>query len=111
MPMPSAAPDSDATRILLADLWQRNLPLLRERLAALDAAAIAALAGQCSGDIRTQAIAEAHKLSGSLGMFGYMDGTDLAREIEALLDAPTPPPPARLTQLTQALRTTLSLTS
>lgn len=108
--MPSNAPDPDAIRILLAELWQSGLPLLRERLAVLDAAVAAAHSGHCTGDIRAQAIAEAHKLSGSLGMFGYPEGTNLAREIEALLDAPTPSPPARLDELTLALRATLSLT-
>ncbi len=107
---PSSALNPGAIRTLLDEVWQSGLPLLSERLAVLDAATAAAHSGNCTGDLRAQAIAEAHKLSGSLGMFGYPEGTNLAREIEALLDAPGLPPAARLTELTAALRETLSLT-
>jgi HPt (histidine-containing phosphotransfer) domain-containing protein len=105
--MPSAPPQSDGTGALLSRLWQRSLPLLRERLALLDAAASAAHAGTLTADLRAQAIDEAHKLTGSLGMFGYPDGTDIARKIEFLLEAPGDPPPERLTELATELRAIL----
>jgi HPt (histidine-containing phosphotransfer) domain-containing protein len=105
--MPSAPPQSDGTGALLSRLWQRSLPLLLERLAVLDAAANAAHAGTLAADLRAQATDEAHKLAGSLGMFGYPDGTDLARKIELLLEAPGSPPPDYLTELTTELRAIL----
>src|SRR5580692_4332634 len=105
--MNSASAQADATRALLHKLWQRSLPLLRERLALLDAAANAARSGTLSADLRAQAIDDAHKLTGSLGMFGYPDGTDVARKIELLLEAPDAPPPDRLDELTRELRAIL----
>ncbi len=83
----------------IAALWQRNQPLLLERLALLDRAA----AGPLTPALRGEAIAIAHKLSGSLGMFGFYDGTQIAREIEAQLESPAPDA-ATLTALTAQLR-------
>jgi hypothetical protein len=105
--MNSGSAQSDATLALLRRLWRRSLPLLMERVNVLDRAAVAAHAGTLTRDLREQASAEAHKLAGSLGMFGHADGTDVARKIELLLEAPGPPPPARLTQLVTELRAIL----
>jgi HPt (histidine-containing phosphotransfer) domain-containing protein len=99
--------NSDATRDLLIRLWERSLPVVRERLDILDAAGTAASDNSLTGDLRAHAIVEAHKLAGSLGMFGYSAGTELAREIEALLEAPGTPPAGRLVTLATRLRATL----
>lgn len=98
---------------LLAALWERNLPALRERLDTLDRAAAAAASGHLTEASRAEALSIAHKLSGSLGMFGHHRGTELARQIEAILSLPTPAPlasdaPARLSALVAGLRDTLS---
>jgi HPt (histidine-containing phosphotransfer) domain-containing protein len=98
---------SDATRALLSRLWQRGIPLLMERLAILEQAAAAAHTGTLTADLRDQALDITHKLSGSLGMFGYPDGTQLTRELELLLEAPTAPPPDRFTEITAELRAIL----
>ncbi len=76
---------------LLAALWERNLPTLRERLDTLDRAAAAAASGHLTEASRAEALGIAHKLSGSLGMFGHHRGTEIARQIEAIL-SPTPAP-------------------
>jgi HPt (histidine-containing phosphotransfer) domain-containing protein len=55
----------DKTSSLLAALWLRNLPLVE--------------------GLREEASHTAHKLAGSLGMYGYDEGTRIAREIEVLL--------------------------
>ncbi len=78
-----------ATRSLLATLWERNLPVLRERLDLLDAAAAAAATGSLTAEQRTEAGSTAHKLAGSLGMFGYPRGTDLARQLEQSFESGT----------------------
>ena len=77
---------AEATRSLLASLWEKNLPVQRERLLQLDVAAKAALEGTLSVEERKAAGSTAHKLAGSLGMFGYPKGTDLSRELEQMLD-------------------------
>ena len=82
--------NQEKTAALLASLWLRNRPLVEERLATLDRAASHAAAGELEEDLREEAADTAHKLAGSLGMYGYDEGTRIAREIEVLLgkDAP-----------------------
>jgi HPt (histidine-containing phosphotransfer) domain-containing protein len=79
------AGSDDKTSALLAALWLRNRPLIEERLVQLDRAAAAAVTGALSEDMCEEASHTAHKLAGSLGMYGYDEGTRIAREIEALL--------------------------
>ena len=104
-----AAAVAAATRTLLQSLWERNLPLLRERLGELDRAATAAGNGTLTAGTRSAAAATAHKLSGSLGMFGYPEGTEHARTVERALDAGEPVDAATLQQAVQALRAALPL--
>ncbi len=80
----------DKTASLLAALWMRNRPLVEERLALLDRAAAQAAAGTLSAELREEATHTAHKLAGSLGMYGYGEGTRIAREIEVLLGDAAP---------------------
>ena len=105
--MVTATANPDITRELLARLWERSLPVVRERLDVLDTAAAATSNNALTETLRTHAIAEAHKLAGSLGMFGYSEGTNLARQIEALLETEVSPPPDHLTTLAGNLRTAL----
>jgi DNA-binding response OmpR family regulator len=53
-----------------------------QQVAVLEQATIALSAGSLSDDLRHSACQEAHKLAGSLGTFGYPEGSKLAREIE-----------------------------
>ena len=76
---------ADKTAALLAKLWVKIQPLVEERLAALDQAAAAAAAGTLADELRKEAAGDAHKLAGSLGMYGYDEGTRVARELEVLL--------------------------
>jgi HPt (histidine-containing phosphotransfer) domain-containing protein len=103
----SSVDKSNQTRELILRLWQRSLPVIHERLNLLDAAATAAQAEAFSIELRAQAICEAHKLAGSLGMFGYPQGSVLAREIEQLLEIDGHLEPTQLTRLATELRTTL----
>jgi HPt (histidine-containing phosphotransfer) domain-containing protein len=95
----------EATRKMLAVMWERNLPILRERINEIEKAASAAADGSLTSEARASASGTAHKLAGSLGMFGYPRGTDLARKLEVMfdfrhgdLDVP------KLAELAQALR-------
>ncbi|WP_392534137.1 response regulator [Nostoc sp. C117] len=51
----------------------------------LDRAKVALLAGNFNEDLHQHALHEAHKLAGSMGSFGYPEGSRLARKIEHLL--------------------------
>ncbi len=89
---------------LLTSLWERNLPVLHERLDILDRAAAAAASGDLSEADREEALDIAHKLSGSLGMFGYHQSTEIAQQIEQSLKSPTPAASGNLTTLATTLR-------
>jgi HPt (histidine-containing phosphotransfer) domain-containing protein len=78
---------ADKTADLLAALWLRNRPVVEQRLALLDQTAAAAAAGSLDEALRQEAVSCAHKLAGSLGMYGYDEGTRIAREMEVLLGA------------------------
>ncbi|MBB5344032.1 Hpt domain-containing protein [Tunturibacter empetritectus] len=92
---------------VLASLWKKNLPTLRERLDLLDRTASLAASGTLTDEPRLEAYSIAHKLTGSLGMFGYQQGTDIARKIEHILKSPTPAQLTTLPALAKDLRTSL----
>jgi len=93
-----------ATRIeaQLAELWQRNLPTLLERLDLLDHAASSPLTPEDQKTARDIA----HKLAGNLGMFGRQRASEIARQLELLLTEPYADP-LQLAPLTSELRQVL----
>jgi HPt (histidine-containing phosphotransfer) domain-containing protein len=97
---------ADKTAALLAGLWVRVRPIVEERLVALDRAAAAANDGSLPDAQRAEAASAAHKLAGSLGMYGYDEGTRVARAIEVLLDRGAPDA-VRLSALVAELRGTI----
>jgi HPt (histidine-containing phosphotransfer) domain-containing protein len=105
--MNETATPANRTVALLAAHWLRVRPLVEDRLATLDRAAAAAAANTLDHAQREAAADIAHKLAGSLGMYGYDQGTLIARQIELLLDFPTPDP-AALHTLTTELRQALA---
>lgn len=96
---------------LIAELWQKNLPKLRERLDMLDRAASEASSGALGETMRAEALSIAHKLAGNLGMFGYPKGSELASRMEQTLKAPTPETLTALSTLAKQLRRTLPVDS
>ena len=94
--------DTPATRMAasLAAIWQRNRPQTLERLALLDRAAAAV---PLSPALQAEATVTAHKLAGTLGMFGFAQGTELARALELELEREAPDQ-VRLAALTNELR-------
>jgi HPt (histidine-containing phosphotransfer) domain-containing protein len=93
---------------LLADLWQRHLPTLHERLDLLDRIAAEASSGTLPEASRLEALSVAHKLAGNLGMFGHQQGTEIAAAMEQILKAPTPDTLSKLSGLAKDLRKTLA---
>ena len=109
-PGPNNAQDkSAAIRQKLAAIWTQSIPIIQQRLAVLDSAAAANRNGPLPSALLEDAIGEAHKLAGSLGMFGHMKGSAIARDIELLLEAPTTPDPTQLSELTTQLRSSIPL--
>lgn len=82
-----------------------------DQITTLEQVTIALSAGSLSDDLRQSAEQYAHKLAGSLGTFGYPEGSKLAREIEYLLMDEArlgQEEELRLTQLVSALRQELT---
>jgi HPt (histidine-containing phosphotransfer) domain-containing protein len=108
-PFDPVAKDPELVRKLLADLWKRNLPVMHERIAILEKTLHAVKAGTLTAQLRKEAAETAHKLSGSLGMFGFPHGTVHARRIEEHLEAEGPVDEHHLAEELCALRATILL--
>ena len=106
-PEPTNTADEEI-RTMLADLWQRHLPALRERLDILDCTAKEAMSGSLSESIREEAQSIAHKLAGNLGMFGHNEAGEIASKMEQILKAPTAQTLTELASLAQSLREQLA---
>jgi HPt (histidine-containing phosphotransfer) domain-containing protein len=112
--MKKTVPDQSNVKIndpiddVLAQLWQKNLPTIRERLDLLDRLGSAAVSGSLEEHTRIEALNIAHKLAGSLGMYGYQQGTELASKIERILKSPTPETLVTLRALAADLRNSLA---
>jgi HPt (histidine-containing phosphotransfer) domain-containing protein len=105
-PMKKTTPDQIDD--ILAQLWRKNLPVIRERLDLMDKLAAAAASGTLDEPTRIEALGIAHKLAGSLGMYGYPQGTEVASKIERILKSPTPETLAMLHTLATDLRKSLA---
>lgn len=93
---------------LIAGLWKKNLPSLRERLDLLDRAAAEASSGALAEATRAEALSISHKLAGNLGMFGYPKGSELASQMEQVFKAPTNENLTTLAALARQLRESLA---
>ncbi|MDJ1174196.1 response regulator [Roseofilum capinflatum] len=72
------------TQAAIAELWDSFKGPILERLALLEDAIAGLEQGQLSEQMREDARSAAHKLVGSLGMFGYPQGSELARSMEMM---------------------------
>jgi diguanylate cyclase (GGDEF)-like protein len=110
-----AVADGGATADALADAvrkaWERFRGPVTARVDAIEQAAVAVLEGGLGEEERRHAEREAHKLAGSVGTFGFAQGSRIAREVEGLLGGSAPLGQAealRLTDLAVALRRELA---
>lgn len=71
----------------VASVWERRKEKFSNRVAVLEQATITLLKNTLADDLRKAASQEAHKLAGALGMFGFAEGSRLAREIEHIFQA------------------------
>ncbi len=93
----------------LDSVWQQSRPIILERFARLDAFVLAVEAGSFTTQQYEDAITIAHTFAGSLGMFGYPEGTELARSMEQWLEVTPSPNPATLREYAAGLHSILSL--
>ena len=86
-----APQNSDEVRSALGKVWLNSRPEALGRVATIERFVENLRSGTPDQDSREKALAAAHRLSGSLGMFGFNDASSCAEEIEALLgDGPMP---------------------
>jgi len=67
-------------------IWSKFKDLAFQRLADLENLAVAAIEDKLTDELWQQAKGSAHKLAGSLGCFGFPEGSIIAKQIEQLLD-------------------------
>jgi HPt (histidine-containing phosphotransfer) domain-containing protein len=83
--------DAARTTEILRTVWNRSRENVLERVTTVDRALAAAQAGMLDDAMREEARGAAHMLAGSAGTFGFMRGTELARELERELSGPSAP--------------------
>lgn len=83
-------PDRAAVSTTMAAIWERFKDATMKRVGVLEDATHALLRGALDGDERLRAEREAHKLRGSLGTFGFVEGARLAEEIDQIFQAAGP---------------------
>jgi DNA-binding response OmpR family regulator len=84
-------------------IWEKFQSKFVEQFAVLEQVAVALTAGKLTSELQQQAKQEAHKLAGSLGIFGLMKGSQLARELEELLERQIVLEKVQLQQITKLL--------
>ncbi|MDQ1288274.1 MAG: hypothetical protein QG622_1839 [Actinomycetota bacterium] len=88
--MDDVAPPDGGLGAALAGLWVENRPAIEQQLLRIEAAAGAALRDALTPSQQQEGRVAAHQLAGSLGSFGFHEGTRVARQLEALLRQAVP---------------------
>jgi diguanylate cyclase (GGDEF)-like protein len=95
----------------IALIWEGNKSGISAQVDVLEDAVASLLEGSLPDDLREKARGNAHKLAGSVGTFGFADGSALAREMELIFQNAAMLDDAkvfRLAELVVQLRTELS---
>ncbi len=69
----------------LAGIWERSKHILQAQVQVIEQAVVAGIEGRLAAGAQGDAAREAHKLAGSLGTFGFHEGSRLARALELAL--------------------------
>ncbi|GAB1540783.1 hypothetical protein NUACC21_34520 [Scytonema sp. NUACC21] len=102
------------TQKIIANAWERAKERIGDRISVIEQATTALLHDGLDNELRLQARSEAHKLAGSLGMFGFEFGSRISRQIEELFEAEEPlvrEQKLHLSELVVSLRRELQLTT
>ncbi|HIK17050.1 MAG TPA: response regulator [Leptolyngbyaceae cyanobacterium M33_DOE_097] len=109
-PSVATAADSateETARSAVIAAWDEFKQPILERVALVDRAVVALEAGNLPETIRQVAAEAAHKLAGSLAMFGFPKGSALGKVLEQMLQSPQPSDLAHLKALTTELHQVL----
>ncbi|HEY9851031.1 MAG TPA: response regulator [Leptolyngbyaceae cyanobacterium] len=98
-----SAQKPQSTKDAIDKVLQRFRGIFMERVALLEQAKTALLAGNLEARLQQAAKQEAHKLAGSLASFGYPEGSKLARSVEHLLINDRPFTPEEIARLSEAI--------
>lgn len=82
---PTEPAGSAALSAATRGMWTRFREPMLARVTTLENAALSLLDGELSDELRRDAIRDAHRLAGSVGMFGFAAASRLAREAEQIL--------------------------
>ena len=89
-PQPVSLAQAETTKKLIAGVWRRNRTLVLSRLEFLECTASAVATQSVTPVLLEEALSILHKLAGSLGMFGFGEGTLLVRVLEQQLESAAP---------------------
>ena len=98
---PKAQKKDSATLAAVTKAWSQFKGAMYERLIIIEKLVNALAQGSLSSELQEQARGAAHKLAGSLGSFGFPQGSKLAAKLENLLQ--TAVEPSQIEQLNQLL--------
>lgn len=88
----------------LRSVWERQHDRVSERIGVVEQALRALSEDRLDDELRADAERAAHMLAGSVGMFGFLDASDAARELESDLAQATPDRTTALLALLGRLR-------
>jgi PAS domain S-box-containing protein len=86
-PKTGTAPTHEQTLAAIAAVWDRLKPRVEEQFRVIEQAIVGLNTQTLGAEQYQQAKREAHSLAGSLGTFGFAEGSRLARQIEQQLQA------------------------
>ena len=84
-PQPQSTPTKDYSE-KIKQAWVKFYAATQERLSVLKRLSVALLEPQAHENLINEAKSSAHKLAGSLGSFGFPEGSKIAKQIENLLE-------------------------
>jgi Hpt domain len=104
---PTREPDSETaawTSEVLHSVWARQRNRVDGLIGVIEQAVSALAESGLDTDLQADAERAAHMLAGSVGMFGFIDASVTAHELEAELAHPTPERALALSALLERLR-------
>jgi HPt (histidine-containing phosphotransfer) domain-containing protein len=97
---PTSEVDPREIKKVLLRVWEKRKPLTLERVSTIEQACMALRDGTLTAAALSQASVEAHRLTGSLGTFGFGAATEICRGLEGLLKDGATPAASRVQQMT-----------